>query len=1127
MADHPNGPSGETTQSIVARIASLDPEDRSHALASLSSVIRKEVERLLTAVKTSPREPGSVPTPTDRTDVPEIEAHLTRHVTPDDAVGEMDTAERIGPYYLLEKLGAGGMGEVFLAEQVEPVRRKVALKVIKAGMDSNEVLARFEAERQTLALMEHPNIARVLDAGITQTGRPWFAMELVRGIAITEFCDAHRLSIEERLRLFMSVCRAIEHAHQRGVIHRDIKPGNVLVAVYDNEPTVKVIDFGLAKALQSGMPRQSLVTHFGEILGTPEYMSPEQCRMDITGVDTRTDVYSLGVLLYELLTGSTPIDFAQLRQEAWDNIVRIIREQEPVRPSTRLRQSGVRLRKISETRSSSMRLLSHAVRGDLDWVTMKAIEKDKSRRYGSPSELAMDVQRFLNDLPVEARAPTFAYQVRKIIRRHRKMSAAIFSASLMLAITFVTIFILLVDTRRERDRANTLLTENRELAEDEARQRTAAQRILYLSNVALAAERQREGLTSAAMALMAETSAEFHNWEYQYVQRSIDQSLEMLELPLSDVAVVVQPEKQLVVISSDLQSVRIEEGRVSEAKAINVQVPRCDCAAVSPSGRILAIGSDSSDVVSVRDLTRNTNIGDFKIPGSGVSSLVLIDDVTIVAGDQTGSIHFLDTSSGAVEKDSLGDLWVTNLTSVPSAGCLVLNLQSQLVCWDQKSKKARWTTSLSGQSAVAIVVSESLSQVIAATEYGNLLAVSLETGEVSHQIDTGVHPTAMCLTSQDKTLLLANEDGHISVFETSTLTEQGRRQGHTGPIIALVPGARDNEFMSFAKDATCRTWSLETRCDLLELEGHSGPVTSITFSPAGSLLASGGYDRSIRLWDLTSNNPKTAVKELIGHTHYIRHLVFANEGRVLFSTDGDGHLFAWDVASQTLIDRFDGHDAMIYGLDLSPDGRTLVSGDNDGTLRIWDLTRWRAGTQCDSRTLKSEAVSALRFSDDGGQLISVHNDNVLRVWDTLNWNLVKSIKISSFTYALSDQMERDTYFLGGEPKGILEHVVVESGTSSLGHRLQNGQIYEFAANADRSRLFSACYDHTIKVFSVPDNRQVISLRRMKPETPGALTFSDRYGLLGAGYMDGVVCVWGDLRPLMIRGRREIASDVQR
>lgn len=345
--------------------------------------------------------------------------------------------------------------------------------------------------------------------------------------------------------------------------------------------------------------------------------------------------------------------------------------------------------------------------------------------------------------------------------------------------------------------------------------------------------------------------------------------------------------------------------------------------------------------------------------------------------------------------------------------------------------------------------------------------------------------------------------------------------------MALVPGARDNEFMSFGKDATCRTWSLETRCDLLELEGHSGPVTSITFSPSGSLFASGGYDNSIRVWDLTSNTPKTAVNELIGHTHYIRHLVFANEGRVLFSADGDGHLFAWDVASETLIDRFNGHDEVIYGLALSPDGRTLVSGDKDGTLRIWDLTRWRSGTQCDSRTLKSESVSALRFSDDGGQLVSVHNDNVLRVWDTLNWSLVKSITISSFTYALSNEMDHGTYFLGGEPKGVLEHVVVESGTSRLGHRLQNGQIYEFAADADRSRLFSACYDDTIKVFSVPDNRQVISLRRMKPEIPGALAFSDRYCLLGAGYMDGGVCVWGDLRPLLIRGRREFASDTQR
>jgi serine/threonine protein kinase/tetratricopeptide (TPR) repeat protein len=325
----------------------------------------------------------------------------------------------IGPYKLLEQIGEGGMGTVWMAEQTEPIQRRVAVKVIKAGMDSNQVLARFEAERQALALMDHPHIAKVLDAGATNTGRPFFVMELVKGVPITRYCDEHRLTPRQRLELFVPVCQAIQHAHQKGIIHRDVKPSNVLVAPYDGKPVVKVIDFGVAKATGQRLTERTLFTEFGAVVGTLEYMSPEQAELNNQDIDTRSDIYSLGVLLYELLTGSTPLDRSRLKQVAFTEMLRMIREDEPPKPSTRLSESKETLPSISAQRQTEPAKLTKLVRGELDWIVMKALEKDRSRRYETANGFAMDVQRYLADETVLACPPSAWYRVRKFARRNK------------------------------------------------------------------------------------------------------------------------------------------------------------------------------------------------------------------------------------------------------------------------------------------------------------------------------------------------------------------------------------------------------------------------------------------------------------------------------------------------------------------------------------------------------------------------------------------------------------------------------------------------------------------------------------------------------------------------------------
>ncbi len=326
----------------------------------------------------------------------------------------------IDRYKLLQHIGEGGFGIVYMAEQKEPVKRRVALKIIKLGMDTKQVIGRFEAERQALAMMEHPNIARVLDGGATATGRPYFVMELVRGIPITQFCDEHRLSPEKRLELFMDVCAAVQHAHQKGVIHRDIKPSNVLVTLHDHRGVPKVIDFGVAKATQQELTEKTIFTRFNEFIGTPEYMSPEQAQMSGLDIDTRSDIYSLGVLLYELLTGQTPLNGRELVSGGYDLMRRRICEEEPLKPSTRFSTlSEEDKTTVASRRKTDPDQLRSLIRGELDWVVMKAMEKDRGRRYPSAAAMAEDVQRYLDNEPVTAAAPSVLYRLKKFGQRHR------------------------------------------------------------------------------------------------------------------------------------------------------------------------------------------------------------------------------------------------------------------------------------------------------------------------------------------------------------------------------------------------------------------------------------------------------------------------------------------------------------------------------------------------------------------------------------------------------------------------------------------------------------------------------------------------------------------------------------
>ncbi len=464
----------ERAQDVFEQTVELTGEKRSKAVSEScgdDSQLRREVESLLAAHD----EAG------DFMSEPTLD-RVEGYSAPAEEAGTT-----IGRYKLLEKIGSGGFGDVFMAQQFEPVKRRVALKIIKLGMDTKQVVARFEAERQALALMDHPNIASVLDGGETVSGRPYFVMELVRGDPITQYCDRERVPTKERLKLFQQVCDAIQHAHQKGVIHRDIKPNNVLITVADGKPLVKVIDFGIAKATNTELTEKTLFTEFRQLIGTPQYMSPEQAERSGVDIDTRSDIYSLGVLLYEMLTGQTPVDMKKMKTEVWEELQRMIREEEPKRPSTMVTSMGADSQLVAKQRGTDIAKLGKALKGDLDWIVLKALEKDRTRRYGTATELSDDVQRYLDDEAVTATPPSTPYRLKKLVRKHRTAIgiATAIAASLLLGIVATSLMAvraqrMAIVAQKESDEAQRARQEAVEAAEELNKQRKRMVRLAAL-----------------------------------------------------------------------------------------------------------------------------------------------------------------------------------------------------------------------------------------------------------------------------------------------------------------------------------------------------------------------------------------------------------------------------------------------------------------------------------------------------------------------------------------------------------------------------------------------------------------------------------------------------------------------
>ncbi|HTG44401.1 MAG TPA: serine/threonine-protein kinase, partial [Verrucomicrobiae bacterium] len=570
----------------------------------------------------------------------------------------------IGRYRILEKLGEGGCGDVYVAEQKEPVRRRVALKVIKAGMDTKQVLARFEAERQALAMMDHANIARVLDAGSTETGRPYFIMELVRGVRITQFCNENKLSTRERLDLFIKVCLAIQHAHQKGIIHRDIKPSNILVTLHDSVAVPKVIDFGIAKAIEGRLAEATVYTHLLQFVGTPAYMSPEQAEMSGLDIDTRSDIYSLGVLLYELLTGQTPFDGQKLISSGIDEMRKTIREKEPLRPSTKLRHihagnaSAIPNQPIS---NPSMRSPRSAIDNDLDWIVMKCLEKDRARRYETATGLAADLQRHLRNEPVEARPASAAYKLQKAWQRNRLAfsSAGAVAIALLLGIA--------VSTWQAFEASNA-----RKAAEVE---KTTAQHQLYVANMFSAGQAWEERNYQLVRQLLADTSASSNrNFEWYYWQGQTHLNVMTLYGHHDTVkSIAFFPDGQRIVTSSEDKTARVWDMVTGkELLKLSGHKSSVNCVVVSPNGKQIATAS-SEGTVKVWDSSSGREL--LTLPGrfGPIHSLAFSrDGRRIVTGGNDGIGRIWDVATRRVIVTLKGHTgWITSVAYSPDGEKIV------------------------------------------------------------------------------------------------------------------------------------------------------------------------------------------------------------------------------------------------------------------------------------------------------------------------------------------------------------------------------------------------------------------------------------------------------------------------